>query len=408
VDPLEPRVVGDDELVEFLLAVQTGFGRTTHDEGDEYPAHLLRADRSFAVRDREAANAVVATAGSYAFEVTVPGGSQLPMAAVAMVTVHPTHRRRGILRRMMAAQLDDAERRGEPLAGLTASESSIYERFGYGTGTFTTRWELEAHHARLGHVAARGRVRIVDAATAEAAAHTVFSRVARTRVGELARPRAWWPKLFAPGRDGPRFFVAVHDDADGTPDAFARYRLDDEWPDGVASSALRVLEVQAVDADAEAAMWSYLFGIDLVGTVSAGERPVDDPLRWRLPDPRRLRVRQLRDHLWVRVLDVGVALSARGYAADDALVLELHDEFRPGNSGRWLIDGGPDGATCTRTDRAADLTLSAADLGAIYLGGVPVSTLADAGRVRELTTGAIARADRAFLVHPSPWCTTRF
>jgi len=155
-------------------------------------------------------------------------------------------------------------------------------------------------------------------------------------------------------------------------------------------------------------MWSYLFGIDLVGTVSAGERPVDDPLRWRLPDPRRLRVRQLRDHLWVRVLDVGAALSARTYAADDALVLELHDEFRPGNSGRWLIDGGPDGATCTRTDRAADLTLSAADLGAIYLGGVPVSTLADAGRVRELTAGAIARADRAFLVHPSPWCTTHF
>jgi predicted acetyltransferase len=312
----------------------------------------------------------------------------------------------------MATQLDDVAARGEPLAGLTASEASIYERFGYGTATFTTRWELEKSHAHLKHAAsAAGRVRIVDAAdTAEAerAAHAVYSRVATTRVGELSRPQGWWPKLFAPLRNGPRFFTAVHEDADGSPDAFARYVIDADWPDGVADSRLRVLEVQAVDADAEAAMWSYLFGVDLVGTITAGERPVDDPLRWRLPDPRRLRVRQLRDHLWLRVVDVAAAFSARTYSTDDALVLELHDEFRPDTSGHWLVDGGPEGGTCTRTDRAADLRLSAADLGALYLGGVPVSTLVAAGRVHELTSGAVARADRMLLTHPSPWCTTHF
>ncbi len=116
----------------------------------------------------------------------------------------------------------------------------------------------------------------------------------------------------------------------------------------------------------------------------------------------------LRDHLWVRIVDVAAALSARTYNADDDLVVELIDDFRPGNSGCWLVDGGPDGATCARTDRAADLTVSAADLGALYLGGVPVSTLAAAGRVRELTAGGVARADRFFLTHPSPWCTTHF
>ena len=179
-------------------------------------------------------------------------------------------------------------------------------------------------------------------------------------------------------------------------------------PGGVAAGTLRVLEIQAVHAEAEAAMWSYLFGIDLVDTITAGERPVDEPLRWRLPDPRRLRVRQLRDHLWVRVLDVATALSARTYGTDDALVLELDDELRPENNGRWLLDAGPDGATCVRTDRAADLALRAADLGALYLGGVPVSTLAAAGRVRELTSTAVARADAMLLVHPSPWCTTHF
>jgi predicted acetyltransferase len=403
---LEPRPVRDDELVDFLLAVQTGFGRTTHDEADEYPGHLLTADRSLAVRDGDR---IVSTAGSYAFEVTVPGGAQLPMAGVCMVTVHPSHRRRGILRRLMAAQLGDVAGRGEPLAGLTASEASIYERFGYGTGTFTTRWELESDHARLLHPSATGgRVRIVDADDATKAASAIYARIARERVGELSRPEGWWPTLFAPGRNGARFFTAVHEADDGTPDAFARYVIDASWPDGVAASTLRILEVQSVDADAEAAMWTYLFGVDLVGTVTAGERPVDEPLRWRLPDPRRLRVRQLRDHLWVRVLDVAAALSARTYGTDDALVLELDDDFRPESSGRWLLEGAPDGATCARTDRDADLRLSAADLGALLLGGVPVSTLAAAGRVRELTSGAVARGDRAFLVHPSPWCTTHF
>jgi predicted acetyltransferase len=331
------------------------------------------------------------------------------MAGVCMVTVHPTHRRRGILRRVMAAQLDDIAGRGEPLAGLTASEASIYERFGYGTGTFTTRWELEASHAHLQHAPrSDGCVRMVSGADGAAAAHAVYEPLARTRVGELSRPREWWPKLFEPTRKGPRFFAAVHDDAHGNPDAFARYVIDAHWPDGVAANKLRVLEVQAVDADAEAAMWSFLFGVDLVGTITAGERPVDDPLRWRLPDARRLRVRQLRDHLWVRVLDVATALAARTYGTEDTLVIELHDEFRPETSGTWLIDGGPDGASCARTDRPGDIALSAADLGALYLGGVPASTLAAAGRVRELTSGAIARADRMLLVHPSPWCTTHF
>jgi predicted acetyltransferase len=153
---------------------------------------------------------------------------------------------------------------------------------------------------------------------------------------------------------------------------------------------------------------NFLFGIDLGGTITAVDRPVDDALRWRLPDSRRMRVRQLRDHLWVRIVDVPTALGARTYGADDALVVELVDDFRPELSGGWLLDGGPDGATCTRTDRDADLRLSAADLGALYLGGLPVSTLAAAGRVHELTSGAVARGDRFFLTHPSPWCTTHF
>ena len=403
---LDLRTVHDEELGDFLRAVSTGFGRTTPEEGDEYPAHLLTAERALAARDDDT---IVATAASYSFRITVPGGAQVPMAAVCMVTVQPTHRRRGVLRRMMDEQLDGVAQRGEPLATLTASEASIYERFGYGTATLTTQWELASEYAtaRFGTGAA-GRVRLVEGNAGAEAAQAVYERVAPTRVGEVERPAEWWSQIFTPGRRGPRFFTAVHDGPDARPDAFARYALDTKWPDGVPGSTLRVIELQAVDAEAEAALWTYLFGIDLVATVTAGDRPVDDPLRWRLPDARRLRVRQLRDHLWVRIVDVAAALTARTYGADDALVVELVDSFRPANNGRWLIEGGHTGATCVRTDRPADLTLAAPDLGATYLGGVAVSTLAAAGRVRELTAGAVQRADRFFLVHPSPWCTTNF
>ena len=171
-----------------------------------------------------------------------------------------------------------------------------------------------------------------------------------------------------------------------------------------------MIEIQAIDAEAEAAMWTYLFGIDLVGTVQAVDRPVDDPLRWRLPDPRRLRIRQLRDHLWVRVVDVAAALAARTYGADDALVIELIDDFRPELSGRWLVDGGPDRRhvrahrprppTSPRRARARRASTSA---------GSPMSTLAAAGRVQRARRAVPSRAaDRFFTTHPSPWCTTHF
>ena len=130
------------------------------------------------------------------------------------------------------------------------------------------------------------------------------------------------------------------------------------------------MDLDALDAEVEAALWDYLVHVDLVVSITTGNRPVDEPLRWRLADQRRVHVDTVYDHLWVRVVDPAVALAARRYATDDALVLELVDPFRPDNDGRWLVDGAPDGAVASHTDRAADLSLSAPELGSIFLGGV--------------------------------------
>ena len=204
---------------------------------------------------------------------------------------------------MMDEQLDDVARRGEPIAALTASEASIYERFGYGTATFTTGWELESEYARLERGAgADGAVRLVDGAAAAAAAQAVYERIAPARVGELGRPAEWWPSLFTPGSRGPRFFTAVHDGPDGQPGRLRRATCSTRtgptaYPArryGCSSSRPPTPTPRPrCGPICSASTWS--------ATVVAVDRPVDDPLRWRLPDARRLRVRQLRDHLWVRV-----------------------------------------------------------------------------------------------------------
>jgi predicted acetyltransferase len=208
-------------------------------------------------------------------------------------------------------------------------------------------------------------------------------------------------------RDGTRFYV-VHESPVGELDGAAVYRIREEWHDGFSANVLRVRDVMAMNAEVYAALWHYLLNVDLVGTVRAADRPLDEPLRWLLVEPRRLRVTSLGDELWARVLDVPAALGARRYGVSDTLVLEVRDAFRPQQEGRYALDGGLEGAMCRRTDAPADLVLDVADLGATYLGGVSFSALARAGRVEEATSGAIRRADALFAAEQAPYCGTHF
>ncbi len=164
----------------------------------------------------------------------------------------------------------------------------------------------------------------------------------------------------------------------------------------------------ALTPGAAAGLWRYCLDLDLIGAVQLAGRPVDEPLRWLLADPRRLRTAKVTDGLWVRLLDLPAALAARRYAAPGAVVVEVTDRLRPANDGRFLLEGGPDGADCRPTGREPDLLCDVADLGAAYLGGVKLASLARAGRVLEQAPGALARADAMFATDPAPWCTTGF
>jgi predicted acetyltransferase len=407
---LEIRPITPDEFGEYMIAEGAAFGGRPTDAELEQRRAAFEHERSLAAfEDRR----IVGTAGAYAMELTLPGGVQLAVPGVSWVSVLPTHRRRGILTALKRQQLEDIASEGHPLAMLTASESAIYGRFGYGIASSFMTLEIDRLYGRFAPPRELvGRLRLLEHEPGREALAAVYDRVRRSQPGAVRRDPWYWqwllnnPHVPLEGQ-GPRFYLA-YETPDGAIEGAAHYRIKGEWTDGLPNGTLVLRELYAATPEAYAALWSHCLNVDLVRTVRAINRPVDDPIRWVLADPRRLRVTALSDDLWLRVLDVPRALAARRYSARDALTLEVHDAFRSETAGRYVLDGGPEGAECRRTDQTPDLALAMSDLGAAYLGGVSFTTLARAGRVRELTEGALRRADALFTAGRAPYCGTPF
>lgn len=407
---LDIRPITPEEFPAFIRTNEAAFGHVSSEEEIERWRSLFEIDRTLAVFDE---GRIVGTAGAFSFELTLPGQRLLPVAGVTAVGVLPTHRRRGILRALMRRQIDDVRQRGESVAILTASESTIYGRFGYGLATSVIHVEIDRRHtafARRWDFA--GRFDLIDYEQAIAVLPMLYDRSRRLQPGAVARtPQHWKVYLQLPAAisdgAGPRFYVTYRTSA-GQVEGIAHYRIKPQWQDGIASSTLLLRELIAQTPEAHAALWHYCLNVDLVQTIEADRRPVDEPLRWLLADPRRLRVTSLVDDLWVRLIDVPAALAARRYGTSDRLVIEVSDAFCPENAGRYELEGGPDGAACRSTAAPPDLALDVAALGAAYLGGVRFKTLAWAERVRELTPQALERADKLFASEAVPWCGTPF
>ncbi|MDH6215716.1 GNAT family N-acetyltransferase [Streptomyces pseudovenezuelae] len=361
-------------------------------------------DRSLGAWDGDAC---VGTAGAFSFRLTVPGGAPVPAAGVTMVSVAATHRRRGVLTSMMRRQLDDVRSWGEPLAVLTASEPAIYGRFGYDIGTHHANVEVETSRVRLTVPPGTDEVRLRYAAPADAleACEAVYARTVSGRPGMLARLPGWdrlW--LLDPEREraGASPLQCVLAERDGEVVGYARFRVKPDWETAGPKGTVGVQDAEALDPAAHAALWRFLFEIDLTSSLVARGRPLDEPWLYMVSDIRRCGLR-IRDSLHVRLVDVGAALEARTYQAPVDVVLDVEDAFCPWNTGRWRLSGDPKGASCTRTEDRADLALSVRELGATYLGGVTLGALAGAGRVRELRPGALAEASLAFASTVTPW-----
>jgi predicted acetyltransferase len=403
---LELRAIGEDEFAEFARVEAATFGQFLDEAGLQSERATVELDRTVAAFvDSE----LVGTTAAYTFDLTLPGGATVPVAGVTAVGVLPTHRRRGILRSMMVHQLDDVAGRGEPCAILNASEASIYERFGYGVASEYQAFELDKHRARLAGVPRDRPVRLITKEAAREVLPPIYEPFRRRQPGSLTRTEAWWAAMLgdhAHWKGGGKLFVVVADPIDGDAGGYAIYEL--KAGSDFLAKRLVVRELVGHDSSVEARLWQYCLDVDLVGTIEALGRPVDDPLRWRLTDRRALRVTRQQDYLWVRLLDVPAALTARTYTGSGVLVVDVADEIRPEVSGRYRLAVEEGRATVERTDGVADLRLGIAELGSLYLSGVSPSQLARAGRVDECTQGALALADRLFAWPIQPQCTTFF
>jgi predicted acetyltransferase len=412
------RLLQPGEERAFIKSVRTPFlepptGDPEQEAGDERWAKHIELDRAWVAEDHH--GRFVANCCVYSMDVTLPAAPGQPaplaqMAGVSAVGVHPTHRRRGLLRQMMAAMFDDARARQEPVAGLLASESVIYGRFGYGYATAGHEYTIDRRESAFLKPAPEIAIELIDRDDAAKALPPIFDRHRRTRAGEPDRNESRWTHIIAdPTAERHGGTMAFNAVCDG---GYVRYRAHE----GEHKAKIVIEELRGMTPDIEAALWRFVLDLDLVTTVVAKRRPVDEQLLWRLADPRQLAVTNVEDRLYVRILDVPAALTARGYRRPGRLTLDVlapqdtldgQDDPAPG---RWVLDAGPDGAECrpAKPSEEPDLRLAVTDLGAIYLGGFPASTLAAGGRVEELRPGSLDVADALFATTPAPMTGTGF
>jgi len=393
-----------EELATAMGAIGHYFGWVPTAEQAEGFLSYLPLDRMHAAFED---GRIVGGAGVYPFELTVPGGP-LRCAGVTIVGVQPTHRRRGLLRRMMTAQLADVREREEPIAALWASEDTIYGRYGYGQASQCVDIRLPRAWAELrpGLPPREGQVRLVDRDEALRVFPRIYDRLGRRTTGFVLRTRDWWNNRnlddneLRRGGAGPLNCALL--ELDGRPAGYATYRIAQHQTEFKRS--LRVIEAQGIDARATREIWRFLLGIDWMDEIEARLLPVDHPL-WHLVARPRFLGMKLHDGLWVRLVDVGAALSARSYAADGRVTIEVvSDPLFSDNVGV-----GPTAAGAPRRSRRRpDVRLDVQELGSVFLGGFSFAELARAERVEEVARGGLARADALFRTAAAPWCPEIF
>jgi predicted acetyltransferase len=408
---LTVRPITDEDIKAYLLCLGTAFhfGREVSDERIAFMRERFTdVVRYGAFVDGDLSG----TTGAFLTELTVPGGATVPCSAVTQVTVLPTQRRRGLLTEMMTVQLADAVEAGAIVAMLIAAEWPIYGRFGYGMAVEAAGTLLDARVAQFVDVSTSGSIELVDAQTFRAEAPAVFDRHCVTSAGAIARTDHVWDMyadiVLRPGDKPVKERIrAIHRDASGTADGYVVYDPNDKWEHNRPNVTLTADQLIATNDIAYRELWQLLCHTDWVTEVKATVRPVDESLGHLLVDGRAARQYDRSDHMWVRLLDVAAAMSARSYAAPVSLVLDVVDGFGDAG-GRYALDADSTGATCARTDAGPDLRVSIDVLGATYLGGTRVWPFTVAGRVDELTPGAAETLDRALQTLHAPWATTGF
>ncbi|MFF5143356.1 GNAT family N-acetyltransferase [Streptomyces sp. NPDC013157] len=412
-DAVEVRPITEPELADWHRALSTGFLQRPTLSAEQLDARRRQfvPGRLLGAFDGPRC---VATFRSFDQELTAVGGATVPADAISNVTVTATHRRRGLLTRMMSQDLAAAKERGDVVATLIAAEYRIYGRYGFGPATTLTEWTVEVPRTGLDPRWARpedgGRIDLVDGEDIRKLGPDLHERIRRSTPGAVSRSELWWQLRTGVVRFDEEWkepYFAVYRSAAGEVEGIASYESDDNWQGKQPYDTADVQWLLGATPAAERALWHYLCSIDWITRVKSGWRSPDDLLPHYLPDPRAARIANQADWLWVRILDVVRALEARTYDRAGSLVLEVAD--RQGLAGgRFRLDASPDGASCTPTTDAPDLALDIAELASVWLGDQSVARLHALGRVQEERVGAAREADALLRASGRPWCPDIF
>ena len=415
VDPTDADAFGA-----WLQADARGFHDSrTSDETVAAHVRGLADRRTTGVWDDTGADAAspVGTVSSWPSELTVPGQTSVTGWAISSVTVAPTHRRKGVARALLEAELRTADELGVPLAMLTVSEATIYARFGFAPSAMAATWTIDTRRARWAGPVASGRVQFVSPEQLRREGPALVERVRLSVPGEIEHWDYLWDRMLGlgDGADAERakhLRVVRYDDASGAAQGFAIYRFTDQERD-FSSHGLDLHYLVAATDDAYAGLWRYLLEMDLVGELTASLRSIDEPVYWQIEDARAARKTREGDHLWVRILDVKASLEARRYSAPGHIALEVADPLGFA-AGSFVLEIAEDGRATVEPfegdapDGAAAVSLTVNELGALYLGGVSAVSLARAGRIAELRPGSAEGLDASFRSVVAPWLSIWF
>lgn len=412
---IELRQVTDDNFTEWRKAVRQGFGEHVHpDDIARLRNQRVEIDRLVAAVDSRSGR-IVGTGGADSYSLTVPGGTTVPMAGVAYVTTSVTHRRQGAFSGMMARIHEAARERGDIVSGLWASQSHLYSRFDYGLAVNSYDWLIEPRFGAFAHSPDSGgsgnsepHVYFVDAEEAAVTLPGIYDQMRQQTIGAVDRSAGRWRYgLFDEERvrDGASaLFFAICEEG-GEQTGYVSYRMRRKGDSDMGT--LQVEEQVSVTDTAHATLWRFLLDFDLVGKITAENRPADDPLWWMLADPRRLN-RKSHDSLWIRLLDVPQALEARTYNTEGRLKIGLVSESQPELAGTYVLDIDDSQASVRKTTDRPDVVMTPGDLSALYLGGATPGPLVEAGRIDILATGSLAKLHGMFATDSAPWCTHYF
>jgi predicted acetyltransferase len=340
---------------------------------------------------------IVGVSAELPMQMTVPGG-EIATMGLTWVSVEVTHRRRGVLRAMVEQQLREHAAEGLAATVLTASEGGIYGRYGFGVSSHVRRTVVDRVRSRLATPVDSSAVRRLTTDEARELLPALHERWRRQVPGALTRSADRW-QLALLDREYQRhgmsgLFHLIH------PDGYVTYRIKSEWRDGDAKHLCWLVDYVPITEPAHAALWQTLLSMDLVGSIESYRVPLDDPLPFLLTDYRRVETTHIGDGTWVRPLDPTLLLAARTYAVEVDTVVQVIDPVL--GDGRYRLRGGPDGATCERTDGSADVSLGVGSLGAVSVGGTRLMQVARAGQASGDPV-AVTRLDRALLADRLPF-----